>query len=76
MHRPPHVLARVLPEHARTEQDRSCHIFPLPEPGEFPELLRAYCGFVITPGQAERLSAPTGMPCMPCMLMTVLPEPA
>jgi hypothetical protein len=69
----PHVLARVLPEIARTERDKSCHVFPLPAIGLLPEVLRAYCGFTITPGQAERLEAPTGMPCLSCLLMGSMP---
>ena len=72
MNAQPHLIARVRPDLARTEQELSCHLFPLPPAGQVPESLRAYCGFDITPGRAERLDGPVGMPCMPCLLRAAL----
>lgn len=63
-----HVLARLLPEFARGLSDRVCHVFPVSTADGWPEVLRAYCGFAIAPGQAEQLDAPTGMPCVLCLL--------
>ncbi|GAA4613722.1 hypothetical protein [Saccharopolyspora hordei] len=68
----PHFIARVRVEHARGERDRSCHFFPLPTGGTTPPVLRAYCGFTIQPGQAESLDAPTGMPCLGCLMAAAL----
>ncbi|WP_433871841.1 hypothetical protein [Saccharopolyspora sp. CA-218241] len=69
----PHLIARVLPEYARNEQDKSCHFFPLPAGGgPLPESLRAYCGFHITPGVAEALEGPAGMPCTTCLVTATI----
>ncbi|MFD0922148.1 hypothetical protein [Saccharopolyspora rosea] len=68
----PHLIARVHPRLARTEQEKSCHFFPLPVDGSRPESLEAYCGFRIVPGQAEALEGPTGMPCMHCLMTAAL----
>jgi hypothetical protein len=72
MDAPPHVIARVLPELARTERDRTCHVFPIPADEPAPATLRAYCGFEIAPGQAERLDSPGGMPCVVCLLIVAV----
>lgn len=71
----PHLIARVHAEHARTEQDRSCHFFPVPIDGEHPAELRAYCGYSITPGVAEALDGPAGIPCMPCLMTAAINDP-
>ncbi len=68
----PQLLARVHPEIARTEQDMTCHVFPLPEDGTSPTTLRAHCGFEIVPGQAQRLEGPDGMPCTACLMTSML----
>jgi len=68
------LIARILPQLARTEQERSCHFFPLPEDGSVPSELSAYCGFRITPGQAEALPGPTGMPCVACLLTVAVTD--
>ncbi|MDA3646597.1 hypothetical protein LZ318_25665 [Saccharopolyspora indica] len=70
----PHLIARVRPEFARGERDLCCHFFPLPEEGAVPEVLRAYCGFDIHPGEAESLDEPAGMPCLGCLMAAVLPS--
>ncbi|GAA2350175.1 hypothetical protein GCM10009854_29930 [Saccharopolyspora halophila] len=72
----PHLIARVRAEFARTEQDKSCHFFPLPRDndGELPPTLRAYCGFDIVPGQAEAFEGPVGMPCLTCLMAAALSE--
>lgn len=72
-----HVIARARPELARTERDHSCHVFPLPEgalPGEEspPGLLQAYCGYSISPGRAEMLDTPNGLPCTTCLLSSMI----
>jgi hypothetical protein len=33
-------------------------------------VLHAYCGATITPGQAELLDRPKGMPCVTCILLS------
>lgn len=68
----PRLLARVHPEIARTEQDMACHIFPLPTDGTMPATLHAFCGFDIVPGQAQHLEAPDGMPCLSCLMASML----
>jgi hypothetical protein len=70
----PHLIARVRAEFARSEQDKSCHFFPLPDDGSLPEMLHAYCGFGIVPGQAEALNGPAGMPCVHCLLAAALAD--
>ncbi|MCI2420968.1 hypothetical protein MOQ72_26340 [Saccharopolyspora sp. K220] len=70
----PHLIARVRAEFARSEQDKSCHFFPLPEDDSLPPILRAYCGFGIVPGQAEALDGPAGMPCMQCLMTAALAD--
>ncbi|MGI8310787.1 hypothetical protein [Saccharopolyspora hattusasensis] len=70
----PHLIARVRAEFARSEQDKSCHFFPLPDDGELPAMLYAYCGFGIVPGQAEALDRPAGMPCLPCLMAAALSD--
>lgn len=69
-----HVLARLLPEFAYRHSDRSCHVFPVSTAEGWPEVLRAYCGLAIAPGQAERLDAPAGMPCVVCLLRMPLSD--
>ena len=68
----PQLLARVHPENARTEQDMTCHVFPLPVDGTTPTTLRAHCGFEIAPGQAQRLEKIDGMPCTACLMTSML----
>ncbi|MEV4643740.1 hypothetical protein [Saccharopolyspora sp. NPDC049426] len=70
----PHLIARVRPEFARSEQDKSCHFFPLPNGDPLPDTLRAYCGFSIAPGQAEALDGPAGMPCLGCLMAAALSD--
>ncbi|MBB5152973.1 hypothetical protein [Saccharopolyspora phatthalungensis] len=71
----PHLIARVRAEFARSEQEKSCHFFPLPEENSLlPSRLRAYCGFAIVPGQAETLDGPAGMPCVHCLLVAALTD--
>ncbi|GAA0532080.1 hypothetical protein [Saccharopolyspora thermophila] len=74
MDAPPHVIARVRGEYARSERDRSCHFFPLPQDSTLPSVLRAYCGFDIMPGQAEALDGPAGMPCLRCLMAAALAD--
>ncbi|HEY0499494.1 MAG TPA: hypothetical protein VGD48_27360 [Kutzneria sp.] len=63
-------MARLRPEFARGERERCCHLFPVPLPGSVPKMLHAYCGATITPGQAELLDRPKGMPCVTCILLS------
>lgn len=63
-------MARLKPEFARGERDRTCHLFPVPTPGSLPASLRAYCGQRIGPGQAELLDSSQGMPCVTCILLS------
>jgi hypothetical protein len=49
------------------ERRRECHLVPLPEPGEMPTLLRAFCGLVIAPGTVELLDGIRGMPHEACL---------
>lgn len=73
MNERPHLIARVRPEFARNEQEKSCHFFPVPD-GPLPAILHAYCGFGIVPGQAEALDGPAGMPCMHCLMAAALAD--
>ncbi|TDD43750.1 hypothetical protein [Saccharopolyspora elongata] len=70
----PHFMARVRAEFARSEQDKSCHFFPLPADGPLPPMLYAYCGFGILPGEAEALDGPAGMPCLQCLMAAALSD--
>jgi hypothetical protein len=63
-------MARLRPEFARGERERCCHLFPVPLPGSAPKMLHAYCGATVTPGQAELLDRPKGMPCVTCILLS------
>jgi hypothetical protein len=67
----PVILARLLPGLVG-ETRRLTHFFPAPPNGAIPEVLTAYCGFTLRPGQAEHLSALTGAPCELCLLRTPL----
>jgi hypothetical protein len=63
-------MARLRPEFARGERERSCHLFPVPLSGATPKMLHAYCGQQIAPAQAELLDRPAGMPCVTCILLS------
>jgi hypothetical protein len=39
-----------------------------------PEQLRAFCGLMIRPGQAELVTVGTGMPCVACVMAAPDPE--
>ena len=49
------------------ETKRVCHIVPLPTHHEIPDVLTAFCGTEIGPGQADILPRITGMPCEWCI---------
>ncbi|MFC0548427.1 hypothetical protein [Kutzneria chonburiensis] len=68
-------MARLRPEFARGERERCCHLFPVPLPDSAPRMLHAYCGATITPGQAELLDRPKGMPCVTCILLSPAGDP-
>ncbi|MEU6646005.1 hypothetical protein ABZ863_26120 [Saccharomonospora sp. NPDC046836] len=55
------------------ETRRVCHVVRVPDtaPGE----LVALCGERIGPGQAELLTAITGMPCEVCLMMSARSAP-
>lgn len=57
------------------ETDRVVHLFPIPSGRMMPEQLRAFCGLVIRPGQAELVTVGTGMPCVACVVAAPDPEP-
>jgi hypothetical protein len=57
------------------ETDRVVHLFPVPSERMIPEQLRAFCGLVIRPGQAELVTVGTGMPCVACVMAAPDPEP-
>jgi len=57
------------------ETDRVVHLFPIPSGRMMPERLRAFCGLVIRPGQAELVTVGTGMPCVACVVAAPDPEP-
>jgi hypothetical protein len=57
------------------ENDRVVHLFPIPTGRMMPEQLRAFCGLVIRPGQAELVTVGTGMPCVVCVLAAPDPQP-
>ncbi len=57
------------------ETDRVVHLFPIPAGRIMPEQLRAFCGLVIRPGQAELVTVGTGMPCVACVVAAPDPEP-
>ncbi len=50
------------------ENDRLVHLFPIPALQVVPDELRAYCGLVIRPDQAELVKIGRGMPCAPCVM--------
>jgi len=56
------------------ETDRVVHLFPIPPGHVIPEQLRAFCGLVIRPGQAELVTVGTGMPCVECVVAAPDPE--
>ncbi|MGH3815590.1 MAG: hypothetical protein ACRDUV_24585 [Pseudonocardiaceae bacterium] len=57
------------------ETDRVVHLFPIPSGRVIPEQLRAYCGLLIRPGEAEVVTVGTGMPCVTCVVAAPDPEP-
>lgn len=57
------------------ETDRVVHLFPIPSGRVIPERLRAFCGLVIRPEQAELVTVGTGMPCVACVVAAPNPEP-
>lgn len=56
------------------ETDRVVHLFPLPTGRTIPDELRAFCGLVLRPGQAELVTVGTGMPCAACVITAPDPE--
>jgi hypothetical protein len=56
------------------ETDRVVHLFPIPSGRVIPERLRAFCGLVIWPGDAELVTVGTGMPCVACVMAAPDPE--
>ena len=69
-------LAEVsLPSGRMVEKDdRLVHLFPIPAMQVVPDELRAYCGLVIRPDQAELVKIGTGMPCAPCVMAAPNPD--
>jgi hypothetical protein len=55
------------------ESRRVCHLVPLPQGNDAPEVLRAYCGQEIAQGTAELLDGMSGMPCEPCLARSPIP---
>lgn len=67
------------------ETRRTVHLVPLPQlaettPGKaaakLPEQLTALCGQTFSPGEAEQLNEPRGMPCERCVLRARVPHTA
>jgi hypothetical protein len=52
------------------ETDRVVHLFPIPpSTAPMPQRLRAFCGMVLEPGQADLIAiVGTGMPCVACIV--------
>jgi hypothetical protein len=50
------------------ETDRVVHLFPIPTGRTIPDELRAFCGLILRPGQAELVTVGTGMPCAACVI--------
>lgn len=48
------------------ETRRTVHVVPAPDGDELPDILFAYCGQQIKPGEAERVEPFAGMPCERC----------
>jgi hypothetical protein len=74
---PPMLLVRLWPRlpngEVVGESRRVCHLVPVPNVVDVPEVLRAYCGQQIAPGTAERLNRVCGMPCEPCLARSPVP---
>lgn len=74
---PPILLVRLKPRGPGGavigESRRVCHLVPVPQSGDVPEVLRAYCGQEIPPGTAELLDGMSGMPCEPCLARSPIP---
>jgi hypothetical protein len=63
----PVILVRFKPG-VVGESRRTIHVVPIPN-GEVPIELTALCGQVFTPGAAERVNSPLGMPCDICLFV-------
>lgn len=50
------------------ETDRVVHLLPIPTGRTIPDDLRAFCGLILRPGQAELVTVGTGMPCPACVI--------
>lgn len=70
------LLAGVSPPMGRMvgESDRLVHLFPIPATRVVPDELRAYCGPVIRPDQAELVKIGTGLPCAACVMAAPNPD--
>jgi hypothetical protein len=49
------------------ETKRVCHLVPTPEGDMVPDMLIAFCGTEIRPGEADLLPRIMGMPCESCL---------
>lgn len=70
---PPIILVRLKPG-LTGETKRVVHLVRVPDSGNVPEELTAYCGERFEPGTIEFLPAPTGMPCVRCLITAPVPR--
>lgn len=71
----PVLLVRLRPAVGVGERQRTVHMVPIPETdGVMPDVLAAWCGFKIKPGEAETLERFAGMPCEKCLAHAPTPE--
>lgn len=64
----PVLLVRLRPDIGVGERRRVVHMVPVPSSeGALPDVLTAWCGFQIKPGEAQTLERFAGMPCERCL---------
>lgn len=73
----PFLLVRLRPAVGLGERKRLVHMVSMPDNGlELPDVLAAWCGFEVKPGEAEMLGRFTGMPCAKCLAFSPSEEGA
>lgn len=64
------VLARLREEFASAGRPREVHAYSVPDGGEA-GVLTAPCGHRLEPGRGERVEVFDGVPCSPCLLLSL-----
>ena len=64
------VLARLREEFASPGRPREVHAYSVPAGGEVAVLIAA-CGYRLEPGRGERVEVFDGVPCSPCLLLSI-----